>query len=335
MTRALVTGSTGGVGANLVAALNARGIDVVGLRRKSSPNDAVEGLKLDFAVGDILDAASLPPAMEGVDWVFHVAAIADDWNYPAETVYRVNVEGTRNVLEAALAAGVKRLVLTSSSSALGIPTRDGELMTEENQFNLNPRDWAYGHSKHLAEQLMREYVDRGLHAVSVLPSAVMGPRDLKFISGELLVRALKREIFPLPDGGLNFIDVRDLVEGHIAAAEKGRAGERYVLAGHNMTHGESLAIIGQVLSVPIQRIKVPRWVLPPLAEVVTLLHKMGVKLPVERGRVLLSGKFIYYDNAKAVRELGLAVRPFAETVRDAYQWYAEHRYFEKRGIALH
>jgi len=236
------------------------------------------------------------------------------------------------MLTAALEAGVKRFVLTGSAAALGKPAPGKPLMDEGNLFNLKPELWPYGHSKYLALQMLTEFAEKGLEVVSVLPSAVMGPRDLKFISGELIIRVLKRELLPLPEGGLNFIDVRDCAEAHIAAAEKGRSGERYVLAGHNMTHGETLQIIGDVVGVQARRVKIPRWVLPPLAGAVSILHKTGFKLPIERARVLLSSEYIYYDNTKAVRELGLQIRPFAETVHDAYQWYADHGYLEKRGI---
>ncbi len=334
MTRVLVTGSTGGLGANLVAALDRRGFEVVGLRRSTSPSDATGGLQMATAVGDILDPDSLRAAMQGIDWVFHVAAIADDWHYPAEVVYRANVEGARNVLEAAARAGVQRFVLTSSGAALGMPRAGKGQLDEHDRFNLRPGDWPYGHSKQLAEETMAEFVAQGLHAVSVLPTAIMGPRDVKFISGELLVRTLKRELLPLPEGGLNFIDMRDCAEGHIAAAEKGRPGERYILGGHNMTHRETMGIISEVLGVKARILPLPRWVLPPAAGLVSLLQRLGVRMPIERQRVLLSGQFMYFDNGKAVRELGLTVRPFAESVRDAYQWYVENGHFAKRGVRV-
>ncbi len=332
MTRALVTGSTGGVGANLIAALNERGIEVVGLRRRTSPDDAIGGLALTPVIGDILEPESLRQAMRGIDWVFHAAAIADDWHYSARQVYQVNVEGTRNVLAAAYEAGVQRFVLTGSAAALGVPVPGKDLIDETHQFNLKPDLWPYGHSKHLALQVLAEFVDRGLHAVSVLPTAVMGPRDVKFISGELIVRAVKRQVFPFPDGGLNFIDIRDVAQGHIAAAERGKPGERYLLGGHNLTHTQTLETIAGVLRIPIKHVRIPRWLLPLMAGAVTLLEKWGVELPIERARVLLSGKYMYYDSSKAQRELGLAVRPFVETVRDTYLWYAQHHFFERRGV---
>ena len=332
MIRALVTGSTGGVGSNLAEALIARGVEVVGLRRQTSPDDAVEGLPIQFVTGDILQPETLRPAFEGIDWVFHVAAIADDWKFPAETVHRVNVGGARNVMQAALDAGVRRFVLTSSSSALGKPEYEKQLMDETKTFNLKPDLWPYGYSKYLANQLVPEFAGKGLPIVSVMPAAIMGPRDLKFISGELLVRVLKRQSLPFPRGGLNWIDTRDVVAGHIAAAEKGRAGETYLLAGHNMTHQEYIQIIGDVLKVKPNFLRIPRMVLPPFAAAVTLLHSLGMSLPVERARVLLSGNYIWYDNSKAVNELDLTLRPFADTVREAYEWYCDNDYFQKRGI---
>jgi dihydroflavonol-4-reductase len=330
--RALVTGSTGCVGSNLVAALNKCGIEVVGLRWKDAPTIAVEGLDLDLIAGDVLDIKTLRPAMVGVDWVFHVAAIADDWNHTAEAIYRTNVEGTYNVLTAAYEAGVERFVLTGSAVALGVPAPDMALLDESCRFNLRPRKWVYGHSKHLAEQVMAEFVARGMHAVSVLPTIILGPGDQTFIAGQLLTHALKREMFTLPEGGSNFIDVRDAAQAHISAAENGRPGERYVLGGHNMTHAECLGIIGDVLGVRVKLVQVPHCALPAVAEGVALLRKWGVKLSFEQTRVLLSGRFMYYDSSKAVRELGLRVRPFAETVRDTFLWYASHGLLEKQGV---
>lgn len=334
MTRALVTGSTGFVGANLAFALVERGIEAVGLRRRSSPQDAVKGLDIPFATGDVLIPESLPPAMKGIDWLFHVAAIADYWRVPPEMVYRVNVEGTRNVLEAARQAGVRRVILTSSSASLGVPPEGKPLIDENDRFNLKPEDFPYGHSKHLANQMMLEFTQQGMDVLSVLPSAVIGPRDLKFNAGELIVQALKPTLpfLPMPKGGLNYIDVRDCVDAHIAAAERGKPGQLYLLAGHNLTHQETMSTVNQVLGTSLPVVEVPGWALSPLAVLVGFMHRIGVILPVDRGRVLLSRETIYYDNQKATRELGLKVRPFADSVSDTYEWYIQNNYLQKRGI---
>jgi dihydroflavonol-4-reductase len=333
MVRALVTGSTGCLGSNLVAALNERGVDVVGLRWKDAPTIAVEDLDLELVAGDVLDIDTLHPAMEGVDWVFHVAGIADDWNHWAEQVYRTNVEGTRNVVQAAWEAGVKRFVYTSSAAALGVPAPGREILDETCEFNIPPEDWVYGHSKYLAEEILHEYVDRGLHAVLVMPTALMGRGDLSFIGGQIIIWALKGQWFALPDGGSNFIDARDAAEAHVAAAERGQPGERYLLGGHNMSHTALAKVVEQVLSVRIRSLRIPGWALPAMAEGVGLLRRLGVRLPIGRTRVRLSAKYMYYDNSKAVRELGLDTRPFAESVRDAFQWYVDHGILSRAGVS--
>jgi dihydroflavonol-4-reductase len=272
--------------------------------------------------------------MKGIDWLFHVAAIADYWRMPPEMVYRVNVEGTRNVLEAARQAGVTRVILTSSSASLGVPSKDKPLLDENNRFNLKPKDFPYGHSKYLANQMMLEFARQGMDVLSVLPSAVIGPRDLKFNAGELIVQALKPTLpfLPLPRGGLNYIDVRDCVDAHIVAAEKGKPGQLYLLAGHNLTHQETMSIVNQALGTSLPIVEVPGWALSPLASLIGLMHQIGVSLPVDRGRVLLSREYIYYDNQKAIRELDLQTRPFADSVRDTYEWYIQNNYLQKRGI---
>jgi dihydroflavonol-4-reductase len=329
--RALVTGSTGFLGSHIVELLNQRGVEVLGLRRSSSPEDAIEGLKLTTVVGDVSEPASLEKAMQGVDWVFHVAGISDHYNTPPETIYRVNVDGACNVFEAAKNAGVKRLIFTSSSSAVGMPRPDKPILDETDHFNLKPHEFPYGHSKQLGEDALAEYVAQGLDAVTVLPAPIMGPRDLKFISGKIITEALKG--FPaLPPTGLNIIDVRDCAAGHIAAAERGRCGERYLLSGHNLTFRELAETLRDVLGTKVPGINIPRWVFPSLAEVVGVVRRIGIRLPFYREVVLFAGMLIYYDNSKAVRELGLNVRPLGETVRDTYLWYAEHGYLEKYSI---
>jgi dihydroflavonol-4-reductase len=333
MTRALVTGSTGCLGSNLVAALNARGVEVVGLRRSTSPDDATYDLDMIPAIGDVLDIDSLRAALDGVDWVFHVAAVATYRKTPDDLFYRVNVEGTRNVLRAAQEAGVKRFVLTSSVGALGRPRPGKALMDEEDTFNLKPADFPYGHSKHLAEEVLAGFAAQGFPALSVLPSVLLGPRDVKIIGGEIIFQALKGSVPALPHGTANYIDVRDCAEGHIAAAERGLPGERYLLTGHNLIHHEVMAIIHGVLGTRIPRYTIPHWLLRPLAEGAGVADRLGIDLPIDRGRLLLSGDCMCYDNGKAVHELGLRIRPFAETVRDTYQWYRDHGYLEKRGLA--
>ncbi len=328
MTRALITGCTGCLGSNLAAALLNHGVEVIGVCLKGDSRITLEGLDMTIVEGDILHPDGFSSLMKGVDWVFHVAGIADDWNHHPARVYRTNVVGTCNVLEAALRARVRRVVLTASGAVLGTPQKGHASMDEECIFNLHPRDWIYGHSKVLAESVMMDYVQQGLDAVCVLPTALMGPGDQHFITGTMIQRTLKEQVMPFPDGGANVIDVRDAAEGHIAAAERGATGARYILGGHNLTHRQIVEAVARVLSLPVHYLKFPRWALPVAAEAIGFLHRLGIHLPIDRGRVYLSGMFMYYDNRKAVRELGLSIRPFEDTIRDAYEWYVRHDLLE-------
>ncbi len=338
MTRAFITGSSGCIGSNLIAALNRRGIEVIGLVQPQAPTHTLQGLRLTRVSGDILDRASLTPLMRGVDWVFHLAAVADDWKHPPALIERVNVQGAENVFSAALEAGVKRLVYTSSAAALGGMRPGLTRLDETSPFNLPPGLWPYAQSKIAAEQILQGYIRRGLDAVSVLPSAVLGPGDQSLISGQLVLRALQGAWFPFPAGGANFIDARDAAEGHLAAAGHGRTGERYLLAGHNLSHLSVLGTLSDVLQTPVRYLPLPNAALPGLAGLVGLLRRGGVRLPIDEARIQLSGQYLYYDNCKAVRELGLTPRPFAESVRTAVQWYLAHGYLDRfklpRGAVL-
>ena len=325
---ALVTGSTGFVGANLVEGLAAAGHSVRALHRPSSRLDALAGLTYEPIIGDVLDRATLASAMDGVDWVFHVAAVADYWRQDGLAwLYRVNVGGTRNVLEAALAKGVRRVVFTSSAASLGIPPHTQPL-NETAIFNLPPTLSPYGHSKHLAEQVVGEYVDRGLDVVIVNPTVILGPRDLNMISGSLIVAMARRQVQVVPPGSINYVDVADIVAGQVAAAERGRAGERYVLAAHNMTHEQVAVIIARVVGVPPPRIHLPRTLMGPLATAVDLFNRVWPGEPlVEGNQVRLMHNSIVYDASKAQRELNLGPPvPFEASVERTFHWYRANGY---------
>lgn len=327
MVRAFVTGGTGFVGANLVAGLEGRDIPVRVLHRESSSRAALAGLHYESAVGDILgDPAALAAQMAGCEWVFHVAAVADYWRQGRERLYRVNVQGTKNVLAAARMAGVRRFVFTSSLAAMGVPA-DGEMLDEENAFNLPPHHFPYGHSKVLAEQAVRAAAREGLAAVIVNPSVVLGPRDVNLISGSIVVEAAKGRLRFAPRGGLNFVDVADVAAGQIAAAEQGRAGERYILAGENVRYDEAVALICRVVGRREPWLRLPRWSLPVLARAVRAARLvLGNRVPLDETQVRMMGAYLYADNRKARRELNLPQTPFTSSVQRAYNWYNENGY---------
>lgn len=332
MTRAFVTGGSGFVGANLVLALNERGIAARVLLRPSSSRKALQGLTYETIEGDILDDPQrLAGAIEGCDWVFHVAAVADYWRQKQERLYRVNVEGTRNILQAARRAGASRLVFTSSLAALGIPQKRGHLLDEEHAFNLPPQSFPYGHSKMLAEQDVRAASRQGFETVIVNPSIILGPRDVNQISGSLIMQAALGRLRFIVPGGANFVDVADVAAGHIVAAEKGCAGQRYILGGHNLTYREAIATISEVVGRDGPRISIPAWLLPPAALAVRVARAVaGNAVPVDDNQVRMMAALIFADSRKARSELSLPQTPFKTTVQRTYNWYNQNGYFERR-----
>ncbi len=324
--KALVTGGTGFIGANLVDGLTAAGHTARILRRQSSRLDALDGLSYEDAIGDLLDFDSLVPAMAGCDWVFHVAAVSDYWRQGVKWLYQVNVEGTKNVLRAAQAAGVKRFVYTSSIAALGVPPV-GKVADETDDFNVSPRRFPYGHSKHLAEQEVQKAVRGGLEAVIVNPAVTIGPRDLNKISGSILIEVKRGLVrFYLP-GGTNYVAVEDVVAGQIAAAERGRPGERYILGCENLPHRQVIDTIVQVTGAPRPLFTFPRWAIEPTALAVAVARRfLGNRVPANADQVRMAGAEIYFRPDKAVQELGLPQTPFRTAVERAYRWFKENDY---------
>ncbi len=328
--RVLVTGSTGFLGANLVEALGAAGHEVYAMHRASSRLDALEGLTYVPVVGDVLDPASLKPALEGIEWVFHVAAVSDYWRQRGTAqLYRVNVGGTRNVLSAALNAGVRRVVLTSSVAALGVPQNGNTAPLDESAtFNLPATRFPYGHSKHLAENVAHEFVADGLKVIIVNPAVVLGPKDLNLISGSIIREVHRFRIPFFPPGGTNYVDVADVVAGHIAAAERGRPGERYILAGNNLTHRQALTMVAEVVGVSPPRWPLPEVMLGPLSTVLDWFNRVWPGRPFMDGnQVRLFKHTLFFDDSKARRDLDLKPpTAFRVSVARTFRWYRDNGY---------
>ncbi len=322
--RALVTGATGFVGANIVAALAARGVAVRILRRPTSRLDALEGLCYEEAIGDILDEEAVRQATDGCDWVFHAAGTADYWRSGLDRLYRINVEGTRTVMAAALAVGVARVVHTSSVAALG-PPPPGALGDETLQFSLRPEQFYYGHSKYLGEQEVRKAIARGLPAVIVNPCVILGPRDVNFISGSLVREVAQRWVPISLPGGMNLVSVEAVAAGHIAAAERGRCGERYILGGVNLTHTEILRLVARVVGQRPPLVEAPTWLVPLLAGALAVLERAWPRrLPLSAEQLRLATHTFFYSSRKAMEELGLPATDPEATIRQTVDWYRSH-----------
>lgn len=324
--KALITGGTGFVGSHIARVLADAGHEVRVLHRASSRLDALAGIPYESALGDILDADSLRAACQGCDWVFHVAAVADYWRADAARMFEANVEGTRRVLRAAREAGVRRVVFTSSAAAIGLRP-DNQPADESVPFNLPPERFPYGYSKAQAQQVVDEAVQSGQDVVTVNPVIIMGPGDLNMISGTYIAQVKRLgPLVPVPSGGISVIDVRDVARLHLAAAERGRTGERYILTTANYTQREWLGMIADVVGVRRPMLPVPDFALPVTASLIDLARRIGIQTPIDSNQARLGSRFIYFDGRKAWEELGRPQVEMRQSLLDTYTWYREHGY---------
>ncbi len=322
--RALVTGGTGFVGSHIVRALNQAGHEARVLHRPASKLAALEGLAYESALGDILDAAALLQACQGCGWVFHVAAVADYWRADRAKMFEANVEGTRRVLDAAHQAGVQRVVFTSSAAAVGLRD-DGKPSDESMQFNLPPDRFPYGYSKAQAELVALEAVDKGQDVVIVNPTIIMGPGDLNMISGSFITQIKQMgPLVPVPPGAIAVIDVRDVARMHLAAAERGQTGERYILNSANYRQGEWLGMIADVVGVRRPFLPVPGWLLPVAGAAIDAARAIGIQTPVDGNQTRLGASNIIFDGKKAWRDLVKPEIDMMQSLRDTYDWYRQH-----------
>jgi dihydroflavonol-4-reductase len=323
----LVTGATGFVGSAVLRHLIRRGDAVRALVRPEADRQNLAGLPVELVPGDLRDPASLARAVRGCQAVFHVAACYALWLPDPRTMYLINVEGTRNLLRAAEAAGVGRVVYTSTVGVLGLPP-DGRPGTEETPATLADMVGDYKRSKFLAEAEARAAAARGAPVVIVNPSTPVGPRDLKPTpTGQLIVDFLNGRMPAYVDTGLNLVDVEDVAAGHLLAAERGRVGERYILGHRNMTLGEILACLGRIAGRRPPRLRLPHAAVLPLAyasEALARLTGRPPRIPLAGAR--MARRRMFFDPAKAVRELDLPQRPVEEALRAAVAWFRDHGY---------
>jgi dihydroflavonol-4-reductase len=325
--RALVTGGTGFVGANLVRELLADGDHVRVLARPGGDRRALEGCDVEIAEGDLLDSASVRRAVAGVERVFHVAADYRLWAPDPAALFRANVDGTRHVLEAAVAAGVERIVYTSTVGALGIP-KDGTPGDERTPVSLADMVGPYKASKFVAEEVAREFAARGAPVIIVNPSAPVGPWDVKPTpTGQMIVDFLRGKMLGSLDTGLNVVHVRDVARGHILAAQRGRPGERYVLGHVNLTLLEIFQTLARLTGLAAPRFRVPyavAWLAAAGMEGVARLTGGTPAVPLTAVR--MARKRMFFSADKAVRELGLPQTPVERALSDAVEWFVARGY---------
>ena len=331
-----VTGASGFIGANLVHELNARGHRVKALLRPSADLRGLQGAEYDRVDGDVSDRAALERTLRGCDWCFHVAASYHLWLRDYAPMYAANVEGTRNVIEAATAAGCSRIVYTSTVGCIGLPRESHGVVTPTDESTPVSEAQMSNHyklSKWKAEVVARGLAAKGAPVIIVNPSAPVGPRDVKPTpTGQVIVDFLNRAMPAYLDTGLNWVHVRDVATGHILAAEKGRVGERYIL-GHqqgNWTMKEALDLLGEMTGVPAPSWRVPYWVALSAARVNEVFANLTGKPPKAPVAGVRMAKYkMFFNPAKAVRELGLPQTPPRMALADAVEWFRKNGYVKQ------
>ena len=328
-----VTGASGFIGSNLVRELAARGHRVKALLRPKADLRGLTGIQFQRVTGDVGNRELLKRETEDCEWCFHAAASYQLWLRDYAPMYATNVEGTRNVIEAAAAAGCDRIVYTSTVGCIALPkTVNGKTVPTDESDPVSEAQMGnhYKRSKWQAECVAVELAKKGLPVIIVNPSAPVGPGDVKPTpTGQMIMDFLNRKMPAYIDTGLNWVHVRDVVAGHILAAEKGRFGERYILGnvGGNWTLEETLDALAEISGVPAPKMKLPHWVALAVGHVSEGLACLTGKPPrVPLAGVRMAKYKMWFNPAKAIRELGLPQTPVKQALADAVTWFRANGY---------
>jgi dihydroflavonol-4-reductase len=318
----LVTGATGYLGVDLVRALRAQGRDVRALARSDAGAARLDGLGAEVVHGDVTVPDSLGPAVAGVSRVFHLAGVVAHRAREDDRLRSVNVDGARNTLAACRAAGVERVVFVSSVAAVGPaatpahPRDEGAWMIDGDD---GRPDFRYARSKAAGEQLALEAAADGLDVVVANPGFAIGPGDVHRVSSWPVEEYLRGRLRFTIDGGLSYIDTRDIATGLLLTEERGRTGERYILTNDegNLSHRDFFARVGSVTGKPRRQLHLPKDLARPLLRAGTALR---LPLPLDTDELASSSRWWFYTAAKARRELGFETRPVDDTIRDTANW---------------
>ncbi|HTO39441.1 MAG TPA: hopanoid-associated sugar epimerase [Rhizomicrobium sp.] len=327
--RVVVTGASGFVGSAVARAALARGYDVCTTLRANSNRANIENLGCEIAIADMRDQQAMEQALKGARYLFHVAADYRLWARDPSEIVRNNLEGTRATMQAALNAGVEKIVYTSSVATL--KPVDGQSVDETSRHDETTVIGAYKLSKVLAERLVEKLiVENGLPATIVSPSTPIGPRDIRPTpTGRIIVEAATGKIPAFVDTGLNLAHVDDVAMGHFLALDKGKIGERYILGGEDVSLQQMLAVIASLAGRKAPTIKLPRGPLYPLAYAAEAVAKITGKEPFLTADALNMSKYrMFFSSAKAKRDLGYQPRPYREGLTDAFAWFGQEGYLK-------
>jgi dihydroflavonol-4-reductase len=325
---AFLTGATGFVGSHVARTLAAQGAGLRLLIRSSSDLRNIQELQAERVVGDLRDAASLKKAVAGCDVIFHVAADYRLWVRDPDEMYRSNVEGTKAILEAARENKVRRVVYTSSVATMGFQS-NGHLANEDSPVSLTNMIGPYKRSKFMAEEIALQAGRSGMHVVIVNPTTPIGERDIKPTpTGRIVVDFLKKKFPAYVDTGLNLVDVAECARGHVAALEKGKSGERYILGGENLTLKQILDKLAAITGLPSPSVRVP-YVVALATGVVDQVFTGYIRNREPRATidaVRMGRKKMFVSSGKAERDLGWKTVPADDALRRAVQWFQTNGY---------
>jgi dihydroflavonol-4-reductase len=325
--KTLVTGGTGFVGRAVVTALLDAGRQVRVLVRDPK-HPALAGLDVEPAVGDLKDAGSLEKAVQGCRRIFHVAADYRLWVPDPAEMYAVNVEGTRALLAAAAAAGVERVVYTSTVGALGNPG-NGTPGNEATPVSIAEMVGHYKRSKFLAEEVALDFARKGVPLVVVNPSTPVGPWDSRPTpTGRMVIDYLQGRMPAYLETGLNLVHVQDVARGHLLAAEKGRVGEKYILGHENLSLSQIFQMLAEISGIPAPTVKLAYGVVLPMAYLAEFWarHVSHREPRMTLTAVRMAKKYMYFDSSKAMQELGYAPTSVRRALEEAVEWFKGHGY---------
>jgi dihydroflavonol-4-reductase len=325
----LVTGASGFVGAAVARAAIARGFKTKVLMRPAASRANIKGIDVELVTGDMRDADSMRAALSGARYLFHVAADYRLWARDSAEIERNNLNGARATMEAALSAGVERVVYTSSVAAL--KPGNGEAVDETSRHTRESAIGAYKRSKWAAErEVERLIAEKGLPAIIVAPSTPIGARDIKPTpTGRVIVEAATGRMPAFVDTGLNLVHVDDVAEGHFLALEKGRIGQNYILGGEDVSLEAMLGDIARLRGRKPPKIKLARGLLFPLAYGAEMVARLTGKEPFLTADALRMSRYrMFFSSAKARDELGYRARPYGEGLEDALAWFGANGYLK-------
>ncbi|MEX2369520.1 MAG: NAD-dependent epimerase/dehydratase family protein [Bacteroidales bacterium] len=329
--RILVTGANGLLGSNVVRVLLDKGHEVsILLRDKNKPVPTLGGLTLTRYYGDILDAESLEDAVAGVDYVIHAAAFIHINPARSAQVKKVNIEGTKNIIEACIRQNVKRLIYIGTANSFGSGPIENP-GTEENIYKAGRFGFDYMDSKRTAQELVLKAVrERQLPAIILNPTMMIGPYDSRPTSGAMVLAIYQRKIPSCPPGGRNYIAVKDVAAAVVKSLTMGRVGECYILGNHNLSYHEAFQRIAKVIGVKAPGIRTPRALVMMFGIMNSSFSKVfRFKPHITKEIALLSCECDYYNSAKARKELDLSDTSFEVAVKDCFEWFKANNYLNR------